>query len=180
MVAIRYHLRGPNFALASACASGAHAIGEAFIAIRDGRCDLCVAGGAEAPVNELAVAGFTSARALSTSHQDEPARASRPFEKNRDGFVLAEGAGVLILEELAHAQARGAGILAELVGYGATCDAVHVTAPAPEGEGAYAAMAEALSVAGMGPDQIDVILAHGTSTPYNDVIETAAIKRPSR
>jgi 3-oxoacyl-[acyl-carrier-protein] synthase II len=177
MAAIRYNLRGPNFAPSSACASGAHAIGEAFIAIREGRCDLCVAGGAEAPVNDLTVAAFGAARALSTSYEKEPARASRPFEKNRDGFVISEGAGVLILEELARARARGARILAELLGYGATCDAVHVTAPDPSGEGAYAAMADALSLARMNPDGIDVILAHGTSTPYNDVVETAAIKR---
>jgi 3-oxoacyl-[acyl-carrier-protein] synthase II len=177
MAAIRYNLRGPNFALASACASGAHAIGEAFVAIREGRCDLCVAGGAEAPVNALTVAAFGAARALSTSYQDQPARASRPFDKNRDGFVVGEGAGMLVLEELGHAQARGARIHAELLGYGATCDAAHVTAPAPDGEGAYVAMADALSMAKMSPDEIDVVLAHGTSTPYNDVIETVVIKR---
>jgi 3-oxoacyl-[acyl-carrier-protein] synthase II len=175
MMAIRYNLRGPNFTTTSACASGSHAIGEAFCAIRDGRCDLCVAGGAEAPVTELTVEGFASARALSASR--EPSRASRPFERHRDGFVLAEGAGIVILEELSRARARGARIYAEVRGYGATCDAVHVTSPDPEGQGAYRAMASALDVSGISRDEVDVVLAHGTSTPYNDVVETAAIKR---
>jgi 3-oxoacyl-[acyl-carrier-protein] synthase II len=177
MVAIRYNLRGPNFTTASACASGSHAVGEAFSAIRDGRCDLCVAGGAEAPVTELTVAGFASARALSMAYEREPWRASRPFDKRRDGFVIAEGAGIVILEELGRARARGARIYAELRGYSATCDAVHVTAPDPEGQGAYRAMAGALAMSGVASDEVDVVLAHGTSTPYNDVVETAAIKR---
>jgi 3-oxoacyl-[acyl-carrier-protein] synthase II len=175
-IAIRYNLRGPNFAIASACASGAHAIGEAFMQVRSGRCDVVLAGGAEAPVTPLTIGGFASAGALCVSHNGDPTHASRPFDRGRDGFVLGEGSGMLILEELEHARARGGRIYAELAGYGATCDAWHATMPSPEGEGAARAMKEALDMAELPSSDIGYINAHGTSTRPNDHVETRAIK----
>ncbi len=174
-ISIRLGYRGPNFAAVSACASGAHAIGEAFRIIAKGEADLVVTGGAEATITPLAIGGFCSMKAMSTRN-DEPEKASRPFDLKRDGFVMGEGAGVAILENLAHAQARGAPILAEVVGYGATGDAHHVTAPAPGGEGAARAMRIALADAGLPPTAVDYINAHGTSTPMNDKYETMAVK----
>jgi 3-oxoacyl-[acyl-carrier-protein] synthase II len=176
-IAMRVGARGPNYATTSACASGAHAVGEALVLIRDGRQDVMLAGGAEAPVCLLAVGGFSSMRALATNFNDEPARASRPFDARRDGFVIAEGAGVLVLEELEHARRRGARIYAEVVGYGATCDAYHMTQPAPEGVGAAECMGRALDEAGLSPADIGYINAHGTGTPFNDEAETLAVKR---
>ena len=175
-VAIRYGARGVNFAPASACASGATAIGEAFRYVRDGYQDAILAGGSEAALCGLGVGGFIAMRALSTRN-DEPARASRPFDRGRDGFVVAEGAGVLVLEELEHALARGAPIRGEVVGYGANADAFHITAPAPGGEGAMRCMQQALADACCAPEEVDYVNAHGTSTPYNDASETEAIRR---
>ena len=176
-IAMRVGARGPNYATTSACASGAHAIGEALVLIRDGRQDVMLAGGAEAPVCLLAVGGFSSMRALATNFNDEPARASRPFDARRDGFVIAEGAGVLVLEELEHARRRCAPVYAEVVGYGATCDAYHMTQPAPEGVGAAECMGRALDDADLSPADIGYINAHGTGTPFNDEAETLAVKR---
>ena len=175
-LSMKYDLRGPTWAPASACASGGHAIGESFETIRRGRCDLMLTGGAEAAIAKVCVAGFAQMRALSTRN-DDPEHASRPFDQERDGFVMGEGAGVLVLEELEHAKRRGANILCELVGYGATSDAYHITAPAPEGEGAQRCMREALQEAQLNPDDIDYINAHGTSTELNDALETVAIKK---
>ncbi len=174
-ISIRLGYRGPNFAAVSACASGAHAIGEAFRIISKGDADVAVTGGAEASITPLAIAGFCSMKAMSTRN-DEPERASRPFDLDRDGFVMGEGAGMAILENLDHALARGAPILAEVVGYGATGDAHHMTAPAPGGEGAARAMKLALEDAGIEPSAVDYINAHGTSTPLNDKYETMAVK----
>ena len=176
-IALRFGARGPNYATTSACASGAHAIGEALVLIRDGRQDVMLAGGAEAPICLLGVGGFSAMRALSTSFNEEPERASRPFDVRRDGFVIAEGAGVLVLEELEHARRRGARMYAEVVGYGATCDAYHMTQPAPEGAGAAECMVLALTDAGIDPAEIGYINAHGTGTPFNDEAETLAVKR---
>ncbi len=175
-LAIRYNLRGANWAPASACASGAHGIGEAYWHIVSGRADLMMCGGAEAGCDPLAVAGFASMHALCNTHNDDPTHASRPFEKNRSGFVMGEGAGILILEELEAAKKRGANILAEVVGYGSTGDANHITAPAPEGEGAQRAIREALRLAKMNPEEVGYVNAHGTSTPFNDKAETDALK----
>ncbi len=175
-IALRFGARGPSYATTSACASGAHAIGDAVDLIRDGRQDLMLAGGAEAPVCLLGVGGFTAMRALATGFNDEPSRASRPFDGRREGFVVAEGAGMLVLEELEHARARGATILAEMLGYGANCDAYHMTQPSPEGVGAAQCMTLALGDAGLRPDQVDYVNAHGTGTPYNDEAETMALK----
>ena len=174
-VAIRHGLKGVNWTPTSACASGNHAIVEAYHLIRRGLQDIVVAGGAEAAITPLGVGGFSSMKALSTRN-DAPERASRPFDKERDGFVLAEGSGILILEEREAALQRGAKIYAELIGYAANGDAHHMTAPAPEGEGAARCMALALKDAGIEPNQIDYINAHGTSTEYNDMNETQAIK----
>ncbi|MCX8073480.1 MAG: beta-ketoacyl-ACP synthase II [Candidatus Binatia bacterium] len=174
-VAMKFGLRGENFAIMSACASGGHAVGEAFRRIRSGVQDAALAGGTEAPVTPLTVAGFAAMRALSTRN-DEPSRASRPFDRDRDGFVLAEGAGVLFLETLESARARGARIYAEIIGYGANDDAYHLTAPAPEGRGAAECMRRALMDAGVEPTEVGYINAHGTSTPLNDEGETMAIK----
>lgn len=176
-IAMRFGARGPNYATTSACASGAHAIGDAVLHIRDGRQDVMLAGGAEAPVCLLGVGGFTAMRALATGFNDEPTRGSRPFDRGRQGFVVAEGAGMLVLEALEHAQTRGAHILAEVAGYGANCDAYHMTQPSPGGEGAGECMAQALADAALTPAEVGYINAHGTGTPYNDEAETAAIKR---
>ncbi|HDG68192.1 MAG TPA: beta-ketoacyl-[acyl-carrier-protein] synthase II [candidate division Zixibacteria bacterium] len=175
LVSMKYNMRGPNFAIVSACASGAHAIGESFHMIRSGRADVIITGGSEAPVHPLAFAGFGNARALSTRN-DDPEHASRPFDRDRDGFVVAEGAGIVVLEELESAKRRGAPILAEVVGYSATGDAYHITAPHPDALGAIAAMKNALADAGLSPEQVDYINTHGTSTPAGDVAEARAIK----
>jgi 3-oxoacyl-[acyl-carrier-protein] synthase II len=174
-VAIEYKLRGINFNITSACASANHALGTAYRSIQYGDADIILAGGSEAAVTPLTLAGFTSMKAISTRN-DEPEKACRPFDAERDGFVLAEGAGILVLEELEHAKKRGAKIYAEIVGYGASCDAYHITAPAPDGEGGTRAMNMALQDAGLKPEMIDYVNAHGTSTPLNDKIETASIK----
>jgi 3-oxoacyl-[acyl-carrier-protein] synthase II len=173
-IAIKFKARGVCTSIVTACATATHSIGESFRKIRNGEADIIVSGGAEAPITPLAVAGFTSMTALSASK--DPARASIPFDKERDGFVMGEGAAVLILESLEHAMKRGAKIYAEIAGYGATCDAYHMTAPAPGGEGGARAMKEALADAGISPGEISYINAHGTSTPYNDKYETEAIK----
>ncbi len=167
--------KGPNFASVSACASGAHAIGEAFRAVARGDCDVMVTGGSEATITPMAVAGFASMRALSERNA-EPERASRPFDAARDGFVMGEGAGLVVLESLEHALQRGAAIYCELAGYGSTADAFHITQPAPEGEGAARAMALAIEDASLAPSDVAYINAHGTSTPLNDKFETLAIK----
>jgi len=174
-VAMRYGAKGINFCTTSACATSAHAIGEAFEAIRRGAAEAIIAGGSEAPIDPFGVAAFCAARALSTRN-DAPEKACRPFDARRDGFVMAEGAGILVLEELEFARRRGAPILAEVLGYGATADAYHITAPAPEGEGAARSMRLALKQAGLQPTDVDYINAHGTSTPLNDLTETQAIK----
>jgi 3-oxoacyl-[acyl-carrier-protein] synthase II len=176
LVAIEFGARGPNYAVVSACASSAHALGEAFNAMRRGEADVMIAGGSEAAITPFSYASFCSMKAMSTRN-DEPDKASRPFDLNRDGFVMGEGSGILVLETLAHAQARGARIYCELSGYGASCDAFHITQPDPEGRGLSLAMKRAIAVAGVRPDEIDYINAHGTSTPYNDKFETRAIKQ---
>ncbi len=175
-ISIKYRSRGPNSATATACTTGTHAVGDSFRLIARGDADRMLTGGAEAPVSPLAVAGFCSMRALSTRNE-EPQRASRPFDAERDGFVIGEGGGVLLLEELGAALERGAKIYAEVVGYGMNADAYHVTAPSLDGEGAKGVMVRALADAGIEPAEIDFINAHGTSTPYNDKIETLAIKK---
>jgi 3-oxoacyl-[acyl-carrier-protein] synthase II len=175
-IAIRHGAKGVNWTPTSACASGTHAIGEAFHLIRRGLQDAVIAGGAESAITPLGVGGFAAMKALSTRN-DEPERASRPFDKERDGFVIGEGSGILILEERERALKRGAKIYAEVIGYGANGDAYHITAPAPEGEGAARCMALALKDAGIAPSEVDYINAHGTSTEYNDANETQAIKR---
>ena len=175
LVSIRYGLRGPNYATVSACASSAHAIGDAARYIQEGRAELMLAGGAEAAVAPISVAGFAAMKALSTRN-DDPEGASRPFDATRDGFVIGEGAGCLVLEEMERARDRGAEILCEVVGYGPTGDAYHMTAPLPGGEGALSAMRIALEDTGLGPEDVDYINAHGTSTPLNDRAETGAIK----
>ena len=174
-IAIRYGAKGPNITTTTACAASSHAIGEALLAIRRGVCDAVIAGGSEATITPMGLGGFCAMKALSTRNGD-PAGASRPFDKDRDGFVMGEGAAMLILEELGFAKKRGANIYAELCGYGASGDAHHVTAPAPGGEGAVRCMRAALSDARVSPGEVDYINAHGTSTPYNDVFETMAIK----
>ncbi|GBD36189.1 3-oxoacyl-[acyl-carrier-protein] synthase 2 [bacterium HR36] len=174
-LAIYLRVSGPNLAVASACASSAHAVGEAFRMIQRGDADIMITGGSEATITPMGLGGFIAARALS-ERNDAPEKASRPFDRDRDGFVLAEGAGVLILEEERHARQRGATIYAELLGYGATADAYHITAPHPAGAGAAKAMARALADARLNPDQIQYINAHGTSTPLGDAVETKAIK----
>jgi 3-oxoacyl-[acyl-carrier-protein] synthase II len=176
LLAIELGARGPNFGIVSACATGTHALGEAMHMIRRGDADVMVAGGAEAAITPFAYASFCSMKAMSTRN-DDPATACRPFSLGRDGFVMGEGAGVLVLESLAHAQARGARIYCEIAGYAATADAHHITMPDPEGKGLSAAMRRAMAAAGVTPNQVDYINAHGTSTPYNDKFETLAIKR---
>ena len=175
LVAIALGAQGPSSAVATACAAGSNAIGDAFRLIQNGHADAMVCGGAESAITPLGVAGFASAKALSFRNND-PASASRPFDAERDGFVIGEGSGVLILESLSHAQARGAAILAEVVGYGSTCDAHHITSPTPGGAGGARAMALALLDAQLEAEQVDYVNAHGTSTPANDSNETAAIK----
>ncbi len=175
-VAIYANARGPNYATVSACSSSNHAIGDSMNIIRRGEADLMIAGGAEAGIGEIPVAAFSAMRALSTKRNDDPERASRPFDLERDGFVMGDGAGILVLEELEHARARGATIHAEVVGYGATDDASHITLPAPGGRGAVQSMRVAIADAGLTTDDVDYINAHGTSTPPNDRSETAAIK----
>lgn len=175
-VAIHFGFQGPCFSLTTACASGTDAIGHAAAAIRSGQTDIIITGGMEGCITGLGLAGFSALKALSTGYNDNPEKASRPFDRDRDGFVIAEGAGILVLEELEHALNRGAEVLAEVAGYGMTCDAYHLTAPDPEGSGAARAMQIALREAGMKPEDIDYINAHGTSTPTNDPIETKAIK----
>ena len=175
-VSIRFGAKGPNLATCTACTASAHAIGDAYEIIRRGAADAMIAGGAEAAVCPMGVGGFAALRALSTRNEDH-ATASRPFDKDRDGFVLGEGAGILILEELEFARRRGASIYAEMVGYGMSGDAYHMTAPSEDGDGAYRVMKAAIASAGIQPDQVDYINAHGTSTPHNDRIETHAIKR---
>ncbi|NLP33642.1 MAG: beta-ketoacyl-ACP synthase II [Clostridiales bacterium] len=173
-IAIKYGAKGVCTNVVTACATGSHCIGEAFRSIKHGYSDLILAGGTEGSITPLAIAGFTSLTALSTS--EDPKRASIPFDKERNGFVMGEGAGILLLEEYEHAKARGAKIYGEVVGYGATSDAYHITSPAPDGEGAARAMISAMEEAGITPDDISYINAHGTSTPLNDKYETAAIK----
>jgi 3-oxoacyl-[acyl-carrier-protein] synthase II len=175
LVAIEHGLKGTNFCVVSACASGTHSIGEAARQIQYGDADIMLAGGTEAVVCPLGIAGFSSMRAMSTRN-DDPTHASRPFDKDRDGFVMGEGAGIVVLEEYEHAKKRGAKIYAEVGGYGATCDANHITAPSPGGEGGARAMVKAMNEAGLTPDQIDYINAHGTSTPVGDKSETDAVK----
>jgi 3-oxoacyl-[acyl-carrier-protein] synthase II len=175
LVSMRFNARGPNYATISACATSAHAIGDAYRNIQYGDADVVITGGAEATVTPMAIGGFANMKALS-ERNDSPATASRPFDATRDGFVMGEGGGIVILESLEHAMNRGARIYAEIVGYGATGDAYHLTAPAPEGEGAQRAMRRAMQDANLAPADIDYINAHGTSTPANDLNETKAIK----
>jgi 3-oxoacyl-[acyl-carrier-protein] synthase II len=176
LVSMRFGAKGPNSAVVTACATGNHALGDAFKLIQRGDADLMIAGGAEAIVVPLTVAGFCSMKAMSTRN-DEPTRASRPFDADRDGFVCGEGAGIVLLEALDHARGRDARVYAEIVGYGMTSDAHHMTAPDPEGDGAARAMQAALRDGGIEPSGVGYINAHGTSTPYNDKFETLAIKR---
>jgi len=174
-IAMKYGLKGPNLSIVTACATSAHTIGEAVWGIRNGVADIIVSGGSEASTTRLGLAGFCSMKALSTRN-DAPEKASRPFDKERDGFIMSEGAGILVLEELEHARARGAKIYGEIIGYGCSSDAYHLTAPAPGGSGAAQCMKMAINDAGISTDEIDYINAHGTSTPLNDKFETMAIK----
>ena len=173
-IAIQFGLKGKNINVVTACATGTHCIGEAFRSIQYGEADVMLAGGTEGSITPIGVAGFSALTALSTN--EDPKTASRPFDKDRDGFVMGEGSGIIVLEELEHAKARGAKIYAELLGYGATCDAYHITSPAEDGSGAAKAMEFAMKDAGVGPEDIDYINAHGTSTHHNDLFETKAIK----
>ena len=176
-VSIRYGFKGPNHAVVTACATGAHAIGDGARLIQYGDADVMIAGGAEAAVCPIGIAGFIACRAMSTNFNDQPTRASRPYDRDRDGFVMGEGAGIVVLEELEHALARGAKIYAELIGYGLAGDAFHITAPAEDGDGGYRAMEAAIGHAGIDPADVDYINAHGTSTPLGDEIELGAVER---
>ena len=176
-ISIKYGFKGPNHAVVTACSTGAHAIGDAARLIMLDDADVMIAGGAEAAISRLGMAGFAACKALSTSFEDMPEKASRPYDKNRDGFVMGEGSGIVVLEELEHAKARGAKIHAEVAGYGLSGDAHHITAPAPDGDGGFRAMQGALHRAGLNPGDIDYINAHGTSTPLGDEIEVGAVKR---
>jgi 3-oxoacyl-[acyl-carrier-protein] synthase II len=175
IISMEHGLQGPNYATVSACATSAHGIGEAWRMIREGDADAFVAGGSEAAIVPLGIGGFGAMKALSTRN-DEPTRASRPFDKGRDGFVMGEGAGILVMEELEHAKARGANIYAEIAGYGLSADAYHMTTPLENGEGAQRCMRMALKKAGLNPEQVDYVNAHGTSTPVGDLCETRAVK----